>query len=187
MTVIVGQKCRLRPLQRSDLMRSIEWRNDSATRDAVLGYRFPVTEKMEEGWYDRILSDQGGKRASFAVEDLSDNVHVGFVHLSDIDWPCRSAQFGIAIGDRSRQRRGIGGEATELVLAYGFDTLNLSRIELRVVDGNSHARHIYRKMGFVEEGRLRRAAFSDGRTADVIIMGVLREEFRRKPGVPQAH
>ena len=187
MTVIVGETCRLRPLQRSDLMRSIEWRNDPATRNAVLGYRFPVTEKMEEGWYDRILADQGGKRASFAVEDLSDNVHVGFAHLSDIDWPCRSAQFGIVIGDKRRQRRGIGGEATELVLAYGFDTLNLCRIELRVVDGNSHARHIYRKMGFVEEGRLRRAAFLDGTTVDVIIMGVLREEFQQTPRGSQAH
>ena len=72
--------------------RSLAWRNDPATRDAVLGYRFPVTEKMEEGWYDRILADQGGKRVSLAIEDLADSAHVGFVHLSDIDWPCRSAQ-----------------------------------------------------------------------------------------------
>jgi RimJ/RimL family protein N-acetyltransferase len=179
MTIIVGRKCRLRPLVRSDLARSLEWRNNPVTRNAVLGYRFPVTEKMEEGWYDRILADQGGKRASFAIEDLADGTLVGFVHLSDIDWPCRSAQFGIVIGEVTRQDRGIGLEATELAVVYGFDTLNLERIELRVVDDNARARHVYTKLGFVEEGRLRRAAFVDGVAADVIVMGLLRPEYSR--------
>lgn len=179
MTIIVGQKCRLRPIRRSDAVSSIDWRNDPAIRDAVLGYRFPVTEAMEQGWYDRILADQGGRRASFSVEDCSDGVLVGFVHLMDIDWPCRSARFGIVIGDVARQNKGIGLEAIELTLAYAFDTLNLARIELRVIEDNARARHIYGKLGFVEEGRLRRAAFADGAAADVIVMGLLHEEFRR--------
>jgi len=131
MTVITGRKCRLRPLSRNDLAHSLKWRNDPAVRDAVLGYRFPVTEKMEEAWYDRVLADQGGKRATFAIEDLADNALVGFVHLFDIDWPCRLAHFGIVIGETDRQDRGIGGEATTLMMAYGFEALNLERIELR--------------------------------------------------------
>ncbi len=181
MTVVVGRKCRLRPLSRGDLVHSLKWRNDPAVRDAVIGYRFPITEKMEEGWYDRVLADQGGKRASFAIEDLADDGLAGFVHLTDIDWPCRAAHFGIVIGETDRQDRGIGNEATALMMAYGFETLNLGRIELRVLDGNVRGRHIYAKLGFVEEGRLRRAAFVAGAPADVIVMGLLREEFR-KPG-----
>jgi RimJ/RimL family protein N-acetyltransferase len=181
MTVIAGRRCRLRPLSRSDLSHSLKWRNDPAVRDAVLGYRFPVTEKMEEGWYDRVLADQGGKRATFAIEDL-DGALAGLVHLFDIDWPCRLAHFGIVIGESSRQGRGIGSEATALMMAYGFDTLNLERIELRVVDSNVRARHIYAKLGFADEGRLRRAAFIAGAPADVIVMGLLREEFRRPAG-----
>ena len=179
MTVIVGRKCRLRPLSRGDLAHSLRWRNDPAVRDAVIGYRFPVTEKMEEGWYDKVLADQGSKRASFAIEDLADGALVGFVHLIDIDWPCRSAHFGIVIGETDRQDRGIGGEATALMMVYGFETLNLERIELRVLDSNIRARHIYARLGFVDEGRLRRAAFVAGAPADVIVMGLLREEFRK--------
>jgi len=179
MTVLSGRTCRLRPLGRSDLVHSVKWRNDPAVRDAVIGYRFPVTDKMEEGWYDRVLADQGGRRATFAIEDCADNALVGFVHLTGIDWPCRSAHFGIVIGETDRQGRGIGGEATALALRYGFDTLNLTRIELRVLDDNVRARRIYAKLGFVEEGRLRRAAFVNGAATDVIVMGLLREEFRR--------
>lgn len=179
MTIIGSTKCRLRPLNRSDLVHSVRWRNDPAVRDAVIGYRFPVTEKMEEGWYDRVLADQGGRRASFAIEDIADGALVGFVHLTDIDWPCRSAHFGIVIGETARQNRGIGGDATELAILYGFETLNLDRIELRVLDSNERARHIYKKLGFVEEGRLRRAGFVAGVPADVIVMGLLRSEFRK--------
>lgn len=179
MSALAGIKCRLRPLSRSDLTQSLVWRNDPAVRDAVLGYRFPVTETMEEGWYERVLADQGGKRATFAIEDLADGALIGFVHLNDIDWPCRLAHFGIVIGETGRHGRGIGSEATALMLAYGFETLNLDRIELRVVDSNVTARHIYAKLGFVDEGRLRRAAFIGGAPADVIVMGLLREEYRR--------
>jgi RimJ/RimL family protein N-acetyltransferase len=179
MTIIVGKKSRLRPLERSDLARSIAWHNDPTTRAAVLGYRFPVTEKMEESWYDEMLADQGGRRATFAVEDCSDGAHVGFVHLSEIDWPCRSAHFGIVIGDTDRRNRGIGAEATELALAYAFETLNLERIELRVVDDNARAHRLYQRLGFVDEGRLRRAAYANGKPCDIIVMGLLRAEFRR--------
>lgn len=144
-----------------------------------MGYRFPVTEAMEDRWYDQILADQSGRRASFAIEDSVDGVLVGFVHLTEIDWPSRTAQFGIVIGDRSRQCRGIGSEATALALRYAFDTLNLDRLELRVSEINARARHIYLKLGFHEEGRLRKAAYIDGAVIDVVIMGILREEFRR--------
>jgi len=177
MPTLIGRKCRLRPLQKSDLVRSIEWRRDPATRAAVLGYRFPVTEAMEERWYEQVLADQGGRRATFALEDCSDDAHVGFVHLNDIDWPCRSAHFGIVIGDETRRGRGIGTEATKLALAYAFETLNLERIELRVIDTNTQARDLYRRLGFVEEGRLRRAAFDEGAAVDVIVMGLLRGEY----------
>lgn len=178
MTVIVGEKCRLRPIRRGDSAISIAWRNDPTIRDGALGYRFPVTETMEEGWYDGILADQNGRRASFAIDELVDSKLVGFVHLMAIDWPCRAAQFGIVIGETSHQNRGIGSEATQLSLVYAFDTLNLDRIELRVVDDNLPAQHIYKKLGFAEEGRLRRAAYVNGVTIDIIVMAVLRNEFR---------
>lgn len=158
---------------------SIGWKNDPAIRNAVMGYRFPVTETMEDRWYDQILADQNGRRATFAIEEKVDGVFVGFVHLTEIDWPSRTAQFGIVIGDGSHQSRGIGSEATRLALAYAFDILNLGRVELRVSEPNMRARHVYRKLGFCEEGRLRKAAFIDGAAIDVVIMGILREEFRQ--------
>jgi diamine N-acetyltransferase len=142
MTFIVGQLCRLRPVRRSDALISIGWRNNPDIRNAVMGYRFPVTESMEDRWYDQILTEQSGRRATFAIEENTDGVFIGFVHLTEIDWPSRAAQFGIVIGDTSRQCRGIGSEASRLALGYAFATLNLYRLELRVSEPNTRAPYI---------------------------------------------
>lgn len=48
-----------------------------------------------------------------------------------------------------------------------------------MIDENDRAKHIYLTLGFKEEGRLRRAAFTNGAARDVLVMGLLRGEFRR--------
>jgi RimJ/RimL family protein N-acetyltransferase len=177
-----GKTCRLRPLRASDASESIGWRNDAQTRRDALGYAFPVTEVMERAWYDRLLADQAGKRVSFAIEDAGDAALVGFVHLTDIDWISRTADFGITIGRKDRRGKGIGAEATRLILGYAFDTLNLERVGLRYIEDNGAAARIYGQIGFVVEGRLRSAAFADGKRHDVVICGLLRKEWAASAG-----
>lgn len=179
MTILRGTRCRLRPIRRSDATVSIGWRNDIAIRNAVLGYPFPVTEEMERGWYDQVLADQGGRRASFAIELDAREEPAGFTHLTNINGTNCSADFGIVIGEPALHGKGIGTEATRLTIDYAFDTLNLERIELRVAEFNAAARRIYEKLGFVTEGRLRRAAYVAGKSVDVIVMGLLRQDLGR--------
>ena len=62
------------------------------------------------------------------------------------------------------------------MVRYGFDTLNLERISLRVFDYNTRAIRAYEKVGFRKEGVLRRDHFSEGAYHDTVIMGILREE-----------
>jgi RimJ/RimL family protein N-acetyltransferase len=181
MNSLRGTRCKLRPISRADLSLSVGWRNDPEIRASVLGYPFPVTNDMEAAWYDRLHAEQGVRRASFAIEDATDDALAGFVHLTDIDWIVRAANFGIVVGERARWGQGIGREATTLAIRYAFDTLNLRRIGLRVVAGNAAAEHIYRSLGFVEEGRLRQAAFVNGAFADVLLMSLLAGELRSKP------
>ena len=177
MNGLAGTRCSLRPITRADLAQSVGWRNDPATRNDVLGYPFPVTDDMEAAWYDRLHAEQGTRRASFAIQDARDGALAGFVHLTEIEWIARSAGFGIVIGDSTRRGKGMGCEATVLAVRYAFETLNLNRVGLRVLASNTTAECIYRSLGFVEEGRLRAAAFVDGQFADVVLMGMLRGEL----------
>lgn len=73
--------------------------------------------------------------------------------------------------------RGYGSEATKLMLEYGFKNLKLHRIQLIVLDLNERAQQVYRKMGFVEEGIQREALLINNKWHNVVLMGILENEF----------
>jgi RimJ/RimL family protein N-acetyltransferase len=65
---------------------------------------------------------------------------------------------------------------------FGFEQMNLHKVALGVFDFNERAQTVYRRCGFVEEGRFREEVFQDGRYLDVIRMSVLRREFEALHG-----
>jgi RimJ/RimL family protein N-acetyltransferase len=87
--------------------------------------------------------------------------------------------FGIFIGESDARGRGLGTDATALVLRHAFDTLNLNRVWLHVFEDNPGAIHVYEKLGFVREGVLREDNFRGGRYRDTVAMGILRADWRR--------
>jgi RimJ/RimL family protein N-acetyltransferase len=178
--MLAGRVALLRPLRASDHATSVRWRNDAEIRDHVLGYRFPVTKEMEAHWVDAVLKDQSRTRVVLAIEDKTDGALVGFVYLNNIDWFARNAEFGMLIGERDRQGKGLARETLELVATYAFGTLNLHKVYLRVVAFNKRALNLYRTFGFAEEGIQRQQAFLRERYHDVVLMGLLRREFERK-------
>ena len=58
-----------------------------------------------------------------------------------------------------------------------FDEMKAHRLWLDVIDDNVRAQHVYRKLGFVEEGRLRKASRRSGDWRDLILFGMLRSEW----------
>jgi RimJ/RimL family protein N-acetyltransferase len=178
--MLAGRLVVLRPLRAADRTTSVRWRNDPEIRDNILGYRFPVTEAMEADWIDTVLKDQSRTRVVLAIEDKTDSALVGFVYLNNIDWFARNAEFGILIGDRDRQGKGLARETLELVVNYAFGTLNLHKIYLRVVALNKRALNLYRAFGFAAEGVQRQQTFLRERYHDVVLMGLLRREFERR-------
>ena len=175
-------KIRLRPIRRSDITQSLIWRNIPEIRENALGYRFPVTEKMEEEWYESALDDQGMKRVIFAIETIEDEEFVGFINLNSIDWIARRCSFGITIGERKYQGKGIGADSMRVLFNYAFECLNLRKICLEVASFNEAALHLYRKFGFVEEGTLQEHLYLENTYHDIILMRMFDHEFRSKYG-----
>lgn len=172
-----GALTRLRPLTRDDLPRTLEWRNDPLVRNPALGYRFPVTHEMESDWYDSVLNDQSRTRAVFAVEDIQDNLLVGITQLNRIDWHSGVAYFGIVIGDRGRQNKGLARDAMKSLFCYGFRTLNLRKLCLEVPSFNDRALRLYDRFGFVREGILKQQIYLEGDYHDLVLMRLFRGEF----------
>jgi len=90
----------------------------------------------------------------------------------------RRARFAIGIADITKLGKGLGTEATRLVLDYAFNTLKLHRVDLRVLEYNKRAIRCYEKCGFVREGTEREGALIEGRWESDVMMSILEQEYR---------
>ncbi len=112
----------------------------------------------------------------FAIE-TKDGVHIGTVNFHQTLPEDRRASLGIMIGEKEYWSKGYGTDAMRTLLRFGFEEMNLHRIELTVHAGNERALACYRKCGFVEEVRLRQHRYAQGAYHDTLWMGILREEW----------
>jgi RimJ/RimL family protein N-acetyltransferase len=122
-----------------------------------------------------------GRGGNYAIETKG-GVHIGSIGLHYVIPENRKAHLGIMIGDKAHWSRGYGTDAMLTLLRFGFDEMNLHRIDLSVDADNAGAIACYRKCGFVEEGRLRRQRYVRGAYIDQLWMGILREEFHALHG-----
>jgi diamine N-acetyltransferase len=177
--MILGDRVRLRAIERTDLPQFHAWLNDPEVTEGLSHY-LPLSMAEEERWFEQVM--QGGaeeRPLAIEIRDGESWLLTGNTGLFNLDSTNRSAEFGIFIGDKSRWDKGYGTEALQLILRHAFDTLNLNRVHLRVFANNARARRSYEKAGFVLEGTLRQAVYRRGRYIDMLIMGVLRSEWER--------
>ncbi len=73
---------------------------------------------------------------------------------------------------------GHGQGVMGLLMHKVFDEIGAHRLWLDVADDNERAQHVYRKLGFVEEGRLREAARRKGDWHDLVLYGMLKSEWQ---------
>jgi diamine N-acetyltransferase len=177
--MIVGQRVRLRRIERDDLPRFVAWLNDPEVRDHLALYH-PMGLADEERWFeDQLRLEPALRPLCIEAQEGGLWVPIGSLGLHQVDWKHRWGELGIVIGDKAWWGRGFGTDAVRTFVDWCFDELNLNRFFLRVFESNERARHVYRKLGFRDEGRLRQDRFHAGRYEDTVVMGILRDERGR--------
>jgi RimJ/RimL family protein N-acetyltransferase len=114
----------------------------------------------------------------FHIRALAGDRLLGFINLRVLSWTSAQGRVGIGIGERADWGRGYGTEAMQLVLRFAFAELNLARVSLEALAGNARALRSYEKAGFRLEGVQREWEHRDGRRNDVVVMGILREDYQ---------
>jgi len=177
LSIIYGERVRLRAVEREDVKTFHQWVNDpEVTRN--LSLYLPMSMFEEENWFNGMAQRDPNTRAlAIDIRDGGGWRMIGNCAMFDIDWINRSGELGIMIGDKAEWNKGFGTEAMTLLQRHGFETLNLNRISLKVYADNARAVRAYEKAGFVREGRLRRAVYKHGSYDDVILMSVLCSEW----------
>lgn len=164
----------LKLMEQADETDIIRWRNDREVTESLFSSR-GITISEHRNWFDSYV--KSGNRIEFMVIKKDDGKKIGTIGLSNIDHRNQKAEYGILLGEKDEWGKGYAKEASIAIINYGFEELNLMKIYLRVFKDNTAAVNLYKKLGFVEEGILRKEYYKNGRFKDVLPMSVLREEW----------
>lgn len=172
---IAGEHVALGPLRRDLVPVYHAWISNLETTQYLSEAGSAPTLDEEIEWYDRTIRTDN--QQTFTIYALPEFQPIGTVNLHQINHKHRKANMGIMIGEPAMRGRGLGTEAVELILDYGFNALSLHSIWLTTYDFNAAGRRAYLKAGFTEVGRRRQCRFHTGRFWDEIHMDIIAEEF----------
>ncbi|KPL02476.1 MAG: hypothetical protein AMJ90_05730 [candidate division Zixibacteria bacterium SM23_73_2] len=173
-----GKKVRLRAIEKTDIDEVMKWINDPEVVKYI-GYPvYPFSRYQEERWLERILDEKSPDKV-FVIE-TKNGVYLGGIGLHQINWHNRSAMVGIVIGKKEYWDKGYGTDAMRIILDLAFNRMNLHRVGLNVYDFNQRAVKSYEKCGFKKEGVLREGYYYGGKYHDVVVMGILKKEFKKR-------
>lgn len=171
-----GEKTRLRPWRLEDAELRFKESLDSPTVALYQdGIELPTSVELQQQWLEKTagLKDHGMIR--FAMENL-DGVTVGWVTLHSRDQKNGTFSFGVAVY-RNYRGQGNAVDAVRILLKYGFWEQRYQKCNSMCLHTNEASIRIHEKLGFVEEGRIRRTCFYNAKYHDDVLFGMTREEF----------
>lgn len=146
----------------------------------VMQYNVMEEEPPEKLW-EQLARDEASDRA-FYLEDLASAKLVGAVWLErdSLRYGVQSATLEYFLG-REHAGQGLMTEALEAILRHAFDGLKLEVVCARVFAENKGSQRVLEKLGFVQEGVLRRAIRGHGGVVhNDVLFSMLREEWEQR-------
>lgn len=171
---LCGARVYLRPLELADAPAQLRWINDPLTRK-YLGRCHPLNLVQEEAWIEGLYA--GKTDVTLAIVLQEGDRHIGSLGLHGIEPINQTAVTGMLIGEAECRGKGYGPEAKELMLAYGFNTLNLRTIRSATFATNTPSMRSLQKSGYVEVGRIPDRFFRDGAWHDEVQWVITREAW----------
>lgn len=177
--VLEGEKVVLRPFKEADFPYIEECLKDPEVLK-LTGSSTDFDREIILNWYNT-RNDQTD-RLDLAIVDQSQGILVGEVVINLYDEKNHSMNFRILIGPRGRNR-GLGTEATSLIIDYIFNTTTLNELTLSVFSFNPRAKNVYEKVGFVAYSIDENDLEFDGKWIDSINMVLTRENWENRKNV----
>jgi len=123
----------------------------------------------------RQMADEG-TGARLAIDTASDGSFIGWCGLTRWNPDFRSASLGYCF-DSAAWGRGYATEAARAVVQWGFETLDLNRVQAETDTRNVASASVLEKVGFVREGTLREDCIVNGEVSDSWVFGLIRRDW----------
>ena len=174
---IEGERVYLSPMCIEDAEKFTKWMNDFNVSDGVNQSRNVITLENERKYLEE--NSKTGNY-NFSIVKCENDELIGSCSFHDLDKMWGNATVGILIGDKENRGKGYETEALKLLIGYGFDYLNLNNIMLNVYSFNESAIACYKKVGFKEIGKRRKALVIKNKRYDIIYMDIIKDEYYKE-------
>lgn len=175
---LCGRLVHLRAVARRDWDAILAMRSDKAIREGIMADGPGETALQHEAFFASL--PECGDRKIFAIADARTDDVLGVADLHEIRPAHLCAAFGLYTAQAGKARlNGVAVEAELLLLDYALGPLGLERVWGRVLSTNAHVVSMHQRFGFQVEGILRRHRRVGDTGVDVVIVGLLAEDYAR--------
>lgn len=139
---------------------------------------FTAAEEVvdEIAWYERIFDQSSGIRWGITLKG-PDRV-IGSCGFLNRKTEHHRAEIGYELHPEY-WRRGIMKEALKAITTFGYQNLDLERIEALIEPSNSASQRLVERCGFVREGLLRHYEKGAGKFDDLLMYSLLKSDLAK--------
>jgi RimJ/RimL family protein N-acetyltransferase len=178
--ILRGEKVILKPFALNQAENYVRWFRDKEVDKYLGSDHSGLTLRKEREFIKQSRRKKNAMRWAIYTKD---GAHIGSAGLHEIDLEKNlKAVWGICIGEKNYWNQGLGADTLKTVLRFSFNKLKLNRIELGVFPHNPRGRRCYAKCGFKAEGVKRQSIRKNGKFIDEIIMGMVKDDYKKRIG-----
>jgi RimJ/RimL family protein N-acetyltransferase len=173
-----GKTIRLRAIEPSDWETYFALDQDTEQARALYFVPFPQSQVGAKRFAEEASKKSNGDNFRFVIENREKEV-VGDITTHYCNPRNGSFSWGITI-KREHRRKGYASEALLLVMRYYFQELRYQKVTVTIYSFNEASVRLHERLGFQQEGRIRRTVYTRGHYFDELIYGLTREEYVAK-------
>lgn len=175
--ILENERVRMEPLEE----KHFEVLNEIAKNKEIWEFTTAKINSTEDfrRYFDTALEEVRNQQSYvFAIFDKQHNTYGGCTRYALISWPHKRLEIGWTWYHPALQRTGLNRNCKFLLLSYGFEILDLNRIELRTSHLNLKSQKAMEQIGAVKEGIFRRHMINDaGEVRDTHYYSFIKEEW----------
>lgn len=176
--IIETERMILRRFEYSDnLSMRKNWISNEKIQSLYSELVYTTEEKVKELLDKYIGSYREDDYYRWAIIDKKSKECIGQIAYFLVDSKNHFAEIEYCIGE-DYQCKGLATEATKAVIAYGFDQMNLHKVQICTKTINPASKRVIEKCGLTYEGTLRDYFYTDGQYVGRLFFSILKNEYK---------
>lgn len=160
----------MQPLKLNDVNHIITWVNDPEVVKNLQHFNKKFTLKDETGYVNKILKSKNDFVFSFFDNKTKEYIGQGGIH--QISWDNKLGRLSIIV-KREHWNKGHAKEILPILVNYAFKKLKLHKVWLMHWKENKKASHLYKKIGFKNEGILKDEYYWHNKYHDMVRIAIV--------------